>query len=90
MSDNNVWVLSETGEASSPTASPRVFQSRDGAVKAALEVISEYRNDSRVADEIDNVLAEFTEAQQGAFSSFGAGDGSCMFYVQVEETYIEE
>lgn len=71
---NPVWLLLDTN---ADGTSVSAFSSHDKAISAGCGVIGEYRNNSKVADEIDEVLAEFKKRA-------GAGDGSAVFYVEVK------
>lgn len=71
---NPVWLLLETN---SDGTSVSAFSSDDKAISAGCDIIDEYRNNSKVADEIDEVLTEFKKRAS-------AGDGSAVFYVEVK------
>lgn len=74
-----VWLLLVTEEL---TTNARVFAKLSGARGAGIFVINEYRNNSKVADQIDEVLAEFERNGK-------AGDGNATFYVEIECAEIE-
>jgi hypothetical protein len=83
----SVWALVET--EAGHYESTRLFRTRESAAVNARMVVNEYRNDSRVADEINDVLEHLNEEIAGD-AGFGAGDDSGVFYVQVEEVLVTD
>ncbi len=82
------WILNETSPEFGG-GGPRAFASRTSAYAAARSVIEDYRNYSKVADQINDVLAELDEAFESDPDDFGAGDGGALFYVRVLLTEVE-
>lgn len=78
-----VWLVTDRRDDGTIENETAVFRTREAACAQARAWIEEYRNHSRVAGEIDGVLAEFDEAAKTEEGVFGAGDGSCVFWVEV-------
>jgi hypothetical protein len=82
MSLDTVYTLTVIHEGQA--APPSVFASREAAFNAGAAEIETFRDNSRLADEIDEVLADWRHGfskTRTTEDGFGAGDGSCTFWV---------
>ena len=78
-----IWLATDRQDAGATENETAVFRTREAAAAQARAWIDEYRNDSRVAGEIDAVLEQFDASAARDSGLFGAGDDSCVFWVEV-------
>lgn len=86
---DEVWLVTDRSECGMVENETGVFRTREAAVAQAREWIEAHRDNSRAADEIDAVLANFDEsaalAERHGSGLFGAGSerDASLFYVEV-------
>lgn len=78
-----VWLATDRQDCGITENETAVFRTREAAVAQARAWIEEYRNDSRVAGEIDAVLEQFDAHAARGDGLFGAGDDAASFWVEV-------